>query len=173
VSACAHTRRNRDARPPAGSPPRRRTLRQRIAAAARQRACWLWPATAAATACSSLCFFALQQFTSGALPLPSFPVRDARGAQYATLALGVLCAAGGAAVWRAAVAAQPAALHMRALLSAPDAKGDRAPLFTLAPPPAALSRGRAAALARAVGRRARLQAAEERAASRARAATGP
>jgi hypothetical protein len=140
-----------------------RPLRLRLRAAARKDAFWLAAATATALAVSALCFFAFAAFETGWLPLPSFPVRNVQGAQYTTCMLGVAAVVLGAGAWRAALAAQPVALYTRALLSAPDGAGGRAPLFELQLPPPPSAR-EAAAAARARQREQRLRAVAARSA---------
>jgi len=117
-----------------------RSLAQRLRAAVAAQ-----PGHLAAVTLGSACFSAVfllmfVGFQVGKLPLASFPVRDARGAKYATLSLGVGAALVGCLAWRGAVAAQPAAEVRRTLLSAPDQKsGEREPLLQLrvdeGPPP--------------------------------------
>ncbi len=100
-------------------------------AAAAHNSCCLALSTVAAAAAAGLCFFAFVAFLRGWLPLPSFPIRDPRGASIATCILGVAFCGALISAWRMALGAQPAAVHTRSLLSAPDEKGCRVPLFVL------------------------------------------
>ena len=161
-----------------------RSLAQRVRAAVAAQPGHLAVVTLVSACVSAVFLLMFVGFQRGALPLASFPVRDARGAKYATLSLGVAAALVGGLAWRGAVAAQPAEELRRTLLSAPDQKsGERAPLLQLrvdeGPPPpgwrpameaarrAAARDARFAAMAAA-----RAQAAAAAAASPARTAAG-
>jgi len=114
-------------------------------------------------ACLSGVFtFMFVRFVQHTLPLKSFEIRDPAGAQYTVL--GLACGALLLVIlaWRGAIKVQPAAVHTRRLMSAPDAKGERSPLLELTdeegPPPQGWRPTQEAA-ARAAARAARLAAA--------------
>ena len=110
---------------------RSRSVWERLRSAFAAQPLYLVTVTGTSLGLAALFFFMFAAFVKGALPLASFPVRDPKGAQYATLGLGGFAVLMGALGWRGALRTQPAALHERQLLSAPDGKGKRTPLLTL------------------------------------------
>ena len=116
---------------------RRRTRRERLRVALRTHWAWLLPVTFIGVAMAASFGFVFAAFVRGALPNAGFPVRDPQGAQWLTLVLTLAGVAILAGAWHSALSV-PAEVSSRVLMSAPDDKGARTPLFDLPlqlPPP--------------------------------------
>jgi hypothetical protein len=105
-------------------------LLQRVRAAADAHARWLACTTAAAALAAACAFTLFAAFLAGWLPPSPFA-----GDIAFMIGLAAVCACG--ACWRYAVAIQPQSVTCRALLSAPNAQGEREQLFDIVPAAAA------------------------------------